>query len=362
MATDALTGSKVLVVGGAGFVGSTLCHEVLRRDPGELIIVDNLLSADIRNVPEADNVTFMFGSITQDAILEALPRDLDFVFHLATYHGNQSSIHDPLADHENNTLTTLKLFDRLTSQSKLGKVVYASAGCTVAQKTFDKADATTEDDAVSLYLDSPYQISKIVGEFYGNYYLLRHGLPFVKARFQNVYGPREILGAGQWRGTPSTVWRNVTPSFIYRALCHQSLPLDNGGIATRDFIHVDDVARGLAACALRGEPGGVYNIASGVETSILDLATLINRLTGNPTPPAIELARDWDRSGKRFAETSKSEAELCFKAEIVLEEGLEQTVQWTRANLSIIRECMLRHARYVEIPTPVAASDESSAA
>ncbi len=362
MTSDALSGAKILVVGGAGFVGSTLCHELLKHDPAQLIIVDNLLSADIRNVPEADNVTFMFGSITQDAILETLPRDLDFVFHLATYHGNQSSMHDPLADHENNTLTTLKLFDRLKLQTKLRKVVYASAGCTVAQKTFDKADATTEDDAVSLYLDSPYQISKIIGEFYGNYYLLRHGLPFVKARFQNVYGPREILGAGQWRGTPSTVWRNVTPSFIFRALCHQSLPLDNGGIATRDFIHVDDVARGLVACALRGEPGGVYNIASGVETSILDLANTINRLTGNPTAPAIEPARDWDRSGKRFADTSKSETELGFTAEISLEEGLEQTIRWTRANIGMIHDCMLRHARYVEIPTPIDLAGAATAA
>ena len=362
MTSGDLKGARILVVGGAGFVGSTLCHELLRHDPRELIIVDNLLSADIRNVPEADNVTFVFGPITQDAILEALPRDLDVVFHLATYHGNQSSIHDPLADHENNTLTTLKLFDRLKFQTRLGKVVYASAGCTVAQKTFDKADATTEDDAVSLYLDSPYQISKIVGEFYGNYYHLRHGLPFVKARFQNVYGPREILGAGQWRGTPATVWRNVTPSFIYRALCHQALPLDNGGVATRDFIHVGDVARGLLACALRGEPGGVYNIASGVETSILDLAKRINRLTDNPTPPAVEPARDWDRSGKRYADTSKSESELGFKAEIGLEDGLEQTVHWTRANLAMIYECMRRHARYVDIPTPVGLGGAATAA
>lgn len=352
MTMDDFRGTRILVVGGAGFVGSTLCHRILRHDPKELIIVDNLLSADISNVPECGNVNFVFGSITKDSVLEAIPNDLDYVFHLATYHGNQSSMHDPLADHENNTLTTLKLFDRIKSFKNLRKVVYASAGCTVAQKTFDTAQATTEDDAVSLYLDSPYQISKIVGEFYGNYYQLRHGLPFVKARFQNVYGPREILGAGQWRGTPATVWRNVVPSFIYRALCHEALPLDNGGIATRDFIHVEDIVGGLLGCALKGESGGVYNIASGVETSILDLANHINRLAGNPTAPAVEPARDWDRSGKRFADTSKSETELGFKAAIGLDDGLRQTIDWTRSNLQTIRGCMLRHARYVDIPKP----------
>ena len=108
---------------------------------------------------------------------------------------------DPLADHENNTLTTLKLYERIKDFERIRKVVYASAGCTVAEKTFDDAEATSEDAPVSLYLDSPYQISKIIGEYYSNYYLARHGLPAVKARFQNVYGPGEVLGAGRWRGT-----------------------------------------------------------------------------------------------------------------------------------------------------------------
>ena len=139
---------------------------------------------------------------------------------------------DPLADHEHNTLTTLKLFEALKDHDRLKRVVYASAGCTVAEKTFEGAEATQEDAPVSLWLDSPYQISKIIGEYYSNYYFSRHGLPVVKARFQNVYGPGEVLGAGRWRGTVNTVWRNVTPTFIYKALKHEALPVENGGIAT----------------------------------------------------------------------------------------------------------------------------------
>ena len=103
---------------------------------------------------------------------------------------------DPLADHEHNTLTTLKLCEALKDHDRLQRVVYASAGCTVAEKTFEGAEATQEDAPVSLWLDSPYQISKIIGEYYANYYFSRHGLPVVKARFQNVYGPGEVLGAG----------------------------------------------------------------------------------------------------------------------------------------------------------------------
>lgn len=337
-------GRKILVVGGAGFVGSNLVRALLERGPARVLVVDNLLSAERENLPADDRIEFVEGSITDDAILEALPSDLSHVFHLSTYHGNQSSMADPLADHENNTLTTLKLYERLKDFDGIQKVVYASAGCTVAEKTFDEAEATSEDAPVSLYLDSPYQISKIVGEYYSNYYLGRHGLPVVKARFQNVYGPGEVLGAGRWRGTVNTVWRNVTPTFIYKALNGEALPVENGGIASRDLIYVDDIVAGLIACAERGEAGGVFNLASGEETTILELAELINELTGNETEIALTPARDWDHSGKRYGDPAKAKADLGFEATMPLREGLERTIAWTRENLDWIEECMARHA------------------
>ena len=197
----------------------------------------------------------LLGSITDDAILAALTADLDYVFHLACYHGNQSSIRDPLADHDNNTLTSLKLFERLKDVDSLQKVVYAAAGLCSRGKDLRRAQATKEDAPVSLFHDSPYSISKLIGEMYGNYYFTRYKLPFVKARFQNVYGPGEILGAGRWRGTEHTVWRNVTPTFVWKALHGEALPVENGGIASRDFIYVEDMVRGLVACALAWRPG-----------------------------------------------------------------------------------------------------------
>lgn len=341
------SGTKICVVGGAGFVGSNLCSKLLEQDIKELVIVDNLLSADISNVSEDERVTFHHSSITNDIVLNKLPKDLSYVFHLSTYHGNQSSMHDPLADHENNTLTSLKLFNTIKDFPNLKKVVYSSAGCTVAQKTFEKAKETTENDSVSLYLDSPYQMSKIFGEFYGNYYFHQYKMPFVKARFQNVYGPGEILGAGQWRGTPHTVWRNVTPTFIFKALHHIGLPVENNGIATRDFIYVDDIVSGLIACAINGTPGGIYNLASGVETSIAELATLINEMTGSEASIDFKPARNWDRSGKRYGATQKAKEEIGFEANISIKTGLEQTINWTKENLSTIKACMRQHQRYV---------------
>jgi UDP-glucose 4-epimerase len=337
-------GCRILVVGGAGFVGSNLVRALLERAPREVLVVDNLLSSERENLPDDDRVRLIEASINDDEVLAKLPRDLDYVFHLSTYHGNQSSMADPLADHEHNTLTTLKLYEALKDHDQLRRIVYASAGCTVAEKTFEGASATQEDAPVSLYLDSPYQISKIIGEYYSNYYFSRHGLPVVKARFQNVYGPGEVLGAGRWRGTVNTVWRNVTPTFIYKALKQEALPVENGGVATRDLIYVGDMAQGLIACATRGTAGDVYNLASGAETTILELAELINELTGNPTPIALTPARDWDHSGQRYGDPSKARAEIGFEATMPLREGLERTIEWMRENREFIDRCIAKHA------------------
>ncbi len=343
-------GQRILVVGGAGFVGSNLVRALLASAPQEILVVDNLLSAERENLPDDPRVRLVEASINDDDVLASLPEDLDYVFHLSTYHGNQSSMANPLADHEHNTLTSLKLFEALKDHERLRRVVYASAGCTVAEKTFEGAEATQEDAPVSLHLDSPYQISKIVGEYYANYYHSRHGLPVIKARFQNVYGPGEVLGAGQWRGTVNTVWRNVTPTFIYKALKHEALPVENGGIASRDLIYVEDMAAGLIACATSGEAGQVYNLASGVETTVRELAELINELADNPTPIALTPARDWDHSGQRFGSTDKARSELGFEAKTPLREGLEQTIEWTRANLDWIERCIAKHA--ARMPEP----------
>lgn len=341
--TPSVRGSTVLVTGGAGFVGSNLVLRLLADGAERVVIVDNLLSAVAENVPRDARVTFLRGSIADDAVLAQLDDTFDYIFHLSTYHGNQSSIHDPIADHDNNLLTTLKLCERVKGFRRLRTLVYAGAGCAVAEKTFDDPTPTSEDAPVSLRMDSPYSISKIVGEFYMNYYHERHGLPTVRARFQNVYGPREILGAGEWRGTPATVWRNVTPTFIWKALQHDALPLEGGGETTRDFIYVDDLVDGLVRCAERGAAGEVYNLASGAEISIRELAERINALARNPTPVAVSPRRTWDRSGRRFGSTEKARAALGFEARVPHEEGLRRTVEWTRGERELIERCMARH-------------------
>ena len=164
MREDLFRNANVLITGGAGFVGSNLVIHLLGEGVGRVHVVDNLLSAERANVPVDRRVEFTEASITNDSLLAELKDEYDFVFQLSTYHGNQSSIHDPLADHENNTLTTLKLYERIKGFKRIRKVVYSAAGCALAEKTFGEAHATEESDIVSLHNnDSPYSMSKIFG-------------------------------------------------------------------------------------------------------------------------------------------------------------------------------------------------------
>jgi nucleoside-diphosphate-sugar epimerase len=343
------------VVGGAGFVGSNLVRRLLTDGAAEVVVVDNLLSAERENMPSDPRVPFVEGSIADPEILEGIADTFDYIWHLATYHGNQSSIANPLEDHENNLITTLRLLERVRDFTRLKKLVYAASGCVLAPHTFDDAKPVEEDGDAPFDLDSPYQISKIVGEFYAVYYHKQHGVPTVRARFQNVYGPGEILGAGRWRGTPATVWRNVVPTFVYRALHGMPLELDNGGTASRDFIFVEDIVEGLIACALRGEPGDVYNLASGRETTIRELAEVINRLGGGRSEIKVTPARPWDRAGRRVGSTRKSREEMGFVAQTELEDGLRRTIEWTQANSALIDRAMNKHADRLRVASTAAA-------
>jgi nucleoside-diphosphate-sugar epimerase len=345
-----VTGRRLLVVGGAGFVGSNLVRLLLAEGAEHVLVVDNLLSSERENLPDDPRVELVEASIADDDVLASLEDELDVVYHLATYHGNQSSIANPLEDHENNLITTLKLYERLTGFERLQKVVYSASGCTLApHEVYEGAEAVSEEGDVPLDLDSPYQISKVVGEFYSVYYERQQGLPTVRARFQNVYGPGEALGAGRWRGTPATIWRNVTPTFVYRALKGLPLQLDNGGVASRDFVYVEDVARGLLACAERGAPGDVYNLASGVETTIRDLAKLVVELSGSSSELEIAPRRAWDHSVLRFGSPEKARRELGFEAQTPLEDGLRDTIAWTQENLDFIERCMGKHANQEQL-------------
>jgi nucleoside-diphosphate-sugar epimerase len=126
------------------------------------------------------------------------------------------------------------------------------------------------------------------------------------------------------------------------------LIVENIGKATRDFIYIDDIVRGLILCTKKGKPGEVYNLASGVETSINELALRVNKLAGNLVPIQYGPRRKWDQSGRRFGSTQKAKKKIGFEARINLSKGLADTIEWTEQNILLIEACIKRHSLLME--------------
>ena len=333
--------SHSVVIGGAGFVGSWVVEKILKSPGNQVTVIDNLLSSEKWNLTNDLRLTFIEGSAASFSTFEQIKGPVDYVYQLSCFHGNQSSIARPLDDFDNSLKTTLVTLEWVKNNCPSARVVYSGAGCAVAEKTWDSPTPVEEVDITSLLHDSPYSISKITGEMYCNFYVKVFGLNVVRVRFQNVYGPREILGAGVWRGTENTIWRNVIPTFVWKAIHGEEIELF--GNATRDFVYVEDVAEGVILAAENGATGEVYNIATGTETSIQYIANLILGLVNSNSNLVIKPRRNWDRSGRRLGNTQKSRVEIGFEARVSLDEGIRKTIDWTLQNLNSIANSIAKH-------------------
>jgi UDP-glucose 4-epimerase len=325
-----------VVIGGAGFVGSWVVDEILKDIGTRVTIIDNLISSERVNISSDPRVEFIEGSAAELSTLQRITSPVDYVYQLACFHGNQSSIIRPLDDLENGLKTTLVTLEWVKNEHPNARVIYSGAGCAVAEKTWSTPIPVQEIDTTSLKHDSPYSISKIVGEMYCLYYAEQQGLDVVRVRFQNVYGPREILGAGKWRGNVNTIWRNVVPTFIFKALNNIDIEIYGGQNTARDFIYVEDVAEGVVLALKNGESGKVYNLATGTETFIHELASTIVNETNSKSKCFHEEKRIWDNSGRRMGSIEFSAKEIGFKSKIKLIDGLNKTINWTASNMDLI--------------------------
>jgi UDP-glucose 4-epimerase len=333
---------QILIIGGYGFVGRNLTQQLIQDQNNEVLIVDNFLSSDRELMEENSRVKVIEGDAGDPLVLQVLPKSVSEIYILNCLHGNQSSLFDPMSDLRNTLAPVIATLEWVRRNNVDAKVVYAGAGCAVAEKTWEDAKPVEEVDIISLNHDSPYSISKLTGEMHAIMYAKQFGLNVVRARFQNVYGPGEVLGAGKWRGTPATIWRNVTPTFIWKALHGEDLVV-TGRDASRDFIYVEDLALGLQALMARGKSGEAYNLASGIETSILNWANIIIEASRSNSKVILKEPREWDNSGRRFGSTKKSEDLLHFKAKTGVLIGLEKTLTWSRENLPTIQNSIEKH-------------------
>jgi len=313
-----------LITGGAGCIGSNLIRGLLPASPKRIIVLDDLSATQQWNLPEDDRVTFIMGSVLdEEALRQAFSARPSRVFHLAAHFANQNSIEHPETDLTINGLGTLKVL-RYSELAKVARVVFASSGCSVYGS---QAPLPLREEFVSLHLDTPYQITKLLGELYCNLYHDYYELPVVIARYFNVYGPGEIPGR----------YRNVIPNFAWWALHKMSLPVTGSGDETRDFTYVSDIVDGtLRLGTMQGVVGEAFNLASGTETRVLDVAEKVNALAQNDAGLKFVPKRDWDKIERRRASIDKARKVIGYEPKVAINEGIAETVKWVRRNLQRI--------------------------
>jgi nucleoside-diphosphate-sugar epimerase len=311
----------VLVTGGAGAIGSNLCRALAEAGAAKVVILDNLSAAREWNIPNLPNVLFVHGDMTNDVDLKRVFHESPhYIFHLAAFFANQNSVDFPERDLLVSQLGTVKLLEYAIHQKNLKRFVYAGSGCAIYGS---QAPLPLKEDFVSMHLTTPYQISKMAGELYANFYWHHYGLPIVKTRFFNSYGPGEVPGQ----------YRNVIPNFIFWAMKGQPLPITGDGNMTRDFTYVGDIVDALLRAGYSEKAiGEEMNIAAGREIKIIELAEMINSITGNKAGMVFTERRKWDTKTRLLASIDKARELLGYDPHTRFEDGLQNGYAWFKDN------------------------------
>lgn len=308
---------RVLVSGGAGFIGSHLA-EALLQDGSTVEIIDDLSTGKLANVPDGAALHQMDIRSPEAARRIAAAR-YDAVVHLAAQMDVRRSVADPLFDSDVNIRGTINIVEAIRESGHPTRIVFASTGGVLyGDHTVPPNAETTRKEP-----DSPYAIAKLACEHYLSYYSRIQGLEAVALRFANVYGPRQDPHGEA----------GVVAIFCGRILAGRPLTIYGDGTQTRDYVYVGDVVRAILAALEHplAAPVGIdargYNIGTGVPTSVLSLAAALRRVSGAEAP--IEFAPN--RRGEQqasFVNVDKARAELGWAPRVSLDDGLAETFAW----------------------------------
>lgn len=302
--------SGYLVTGGAGAIGSNLVARLLEAGH-EVIVLDDLSSGHRRLVPEG--ARFVEGSVTRlDDVTGAFETRPDYVLHLAALFANANSVDHPQLDLEVNGGGTLRMLEACVEYG-VRKMLYVSSSC-----VYGDTEVMREHES-PLRPHTPYAITKLLGERYCAFFAEHHGLDVVMVRLFNAYGPGEFAGP----------YRNVIPNWFAKAMRGEPLTITGTGDETRDFTFNGDTVSGmLGALHEPTEPGAVFNLGSGQETRIADVAERINALTGNAGSVEYLPRRDWDTVSRRRADVARAREAFGYEPRTSLDEGLARTHAW----------------------------------
>jgi UDP-glucose 4-epimerase len=270
---------KVLVTGGAGFIGSHLAESLLAA--GDRVrVLDDLSTGRLENLPGHEALEFIEGDIRDAGLADRCAAGMDAIVHLAAVASVQASMEDPVRTHQVNFDGTLNLLEASRRQG-VKRFVYACSAAVYG----DAARIPVPETATPRPL-SPYAIDKLSGEHYLLHYHRSHGLAATSFRFFNIYGPRQ---------DPSSPYSGVISIFVERLKRDQPVMVYGDGTQTRDFVYVADLA-GLLARAVRGMEGngGVFNVGTGRQHSLLQLLAHLEKLSGKKIERRHEPARAGD--------------------------------------------------------------------
>jgi UDP-glucose 4-epimerase len=306
---------KVLVTGGAGFIGSHIVDALVARGD-EVVVLDDLTTGFAANInPDA---TLVEGSVADEAKAAAAVKGCELVFHQAAHKAVLRSVERPLTTDTANTHGTLNML-KAAADAGARRFVHASSS-----SVYGGATTLPTPETEPLVPRSPYAVTKLAAEHYCRVFAELYGLETVALRYFNVYGPRQ---------RPDATYAAVIPLFV-DALLHGRDPEVHGdGLQSRDFTYISDVvAANLAAAAAPAAncSGHVYNIAPGIAASLLDILSILGaRLAVTPAPRFVDSrAGDVKHS---LADASAAARDLDFHCTVGLEDGLTRTVDWLRA-------------------------------
>lgn len=308
---------KVLVTGGAGFIGSNLCRRLLREERvSEVVVIDDFSTGRAANLAGLD-VTLHEASILDESRLARATQRCDAIIHLAALGSVPRSVADPVATHEANARGTLNVLQAARAGGQLQVVLASSSSVYGANPALPK-----REDMTCMPM-SPYAVSKLAAEQYAVAFGRVYDLPVLPLRFFNVYGPRQLAGH---------VYAAVIPVFTAAALRGAPLPVHGDGRQSRDFTYVDTVTEVLSQAVLRSVTSGPTNLAFGTRTDLNTVVQTLEDVLGRPLAVQTLPTRTGDVPHSQ-ADNAQLRTLFPGVAPLPLTEGIRRTVEWMQGLL-----------------------------